>query len=148
MAAFTPKLRKYLPVVLLGLFSIATYVQDIFEDILVIASSLSSKEVYRVLFNLKMPERAFGSVMAIMFGLSIIVIGWDAIARVNRLNLVKNRCWLHAIAGLACLLNLGPVFFIIMKLALSFESAEKMYSSEKELERTASASRPRCRPAR
>ena len=119
--------------ILLTLFSVFTYVQDIFEDILVIASSLSSDEVYRVLFNLKMAEKAFGFVMISMFGLSIVVIGWDTISRANQLTLIKNHRWLHVICGCACLLNLGPVFFIFLKLVLSFDRAEKMYKTWNEL---------------
>ena len=120
--------------VLLTIFSVFTYVQDIFEDILVIATSLSSKEVYRVLFNLKMAEKAFGYVMITMFGLSVIVIGWDTMSRANQLTLIKRHRWLHVICGCACMLNLGPVFFICLKLVLSRESAERMYETCRELD--------------
>ena len=68
---------------LLTLLSVITYAQDIFQDVLVISGSIASKEVYNVLFNLKIAERNFGFVMAGMFGLSVVVVGWDSAVKVQ-----------------------------------------------------------------
>ena len=102
-------------VVFLGIFAVLAYIQDIYQDVLVIVSSLSSSKVYNVMFNLKMAERSFWLCHDFLFGQSIIVIGWDTIGKVSQLGLVKRYPRLHVLIGLACILNLGPIFSFFWK---------------------------------
>ena len=112
--------------------SVVIYSQDIFQDILILSSSIHSTEVYPVLINLNIPERKFGFAMAIMFIFSVIVVGWDTVVKSNRLLLVKKQPWIMGFVIIACFLNLGPVFFIILKSIQSMARLRKMYSTEEE----------------
>ena len=101
-------------ILLLTLFSAITYIQDIFQDVLVISSSVSSPANYSVISSMKIEEKKLGYFMGCVFLLSIVVVGWDAMTRGSQLILVREHKWLHILMVSACLLNLGPVFFIIL----------------------------------
>ena len=113
------------------LLSIITYTQDILQDVLVIISSISSDEVYNVLFNMKIAERSFGFAMACMFGCSVLVVGWETMLQGRKLILIKKCPWIHALLVLACLLNLGPVFLTVLKLLLHFDCIKLLYKDKR-----------------
>ena len=54
--------------IVLGIFSVVLYVQDILQDALVISTAISSKETYSVLSNFHVLERSLGLFMAFVFG--------------------------------------------------------------------------------
>ena len=112
---------------LLTAFSIFSYVLDIFQDVLVIISSISSDQFYSVLFNQKIYERSFGYVMICAFAFSVVAVGLDTVWRGREFILVKKYPWIAVFMGLACLLNLGPVFLIVFKFLLQFDPIKITY---------------------
>ena len=119
---------------LLTILSSVLYMQDIFQDILVISGSISSQETYFVLYTLKVNEKSLGYFMACVFGFSVLVVGWDTIVKARQLILIKTHPWIHVLLALACLLNLGPVFFIFVHFVIKTKRI-KSYVSEKEIQR-------------
>ena len=70
------RLRKSTAVAFfLTLVSIVTYVQDI----LIFASSITSIDKYDFLSNYQISESGFGYIMALMFIISVIVVGIDTV---------------------------------------------------------------------
>ena len=63
----------------LTLVSIVTYVQDILQDILIFTSSITSIDKYDFLSNYQISESGFGYIMALMFIISVIVVGIDTV---------------------------------------------------------------------
>ena len=120
-----------LSICLLTLFSMFMYAQDIFQDVFVIISSLSSEEVYSVLFNLKISERSFGYVMATVFVVSVVVVGWDTILKGRKLILVKKYPWIQGLMVLACLFNLGPVFLTLLSLLFYSKRFKSLYVNKR-----------------
>ena len=70
--------------------------------------------------------------MAIVFGISVIVVGWDTVVKSNRLLLAENQRWILVFIAMACFFNLGPVFITFLKLICSSAKVRRMYSTEKE----------------
>ena len=120
---------------LLTVFSAILYVQDIFQDVLVISSSVTSEASYTVVSTLKVEEKKLGYFLGCTFLLSILIVGWDAMSKGNQLIIVKKERWLHVLMAIACLLNLGPVFFIGLKVFMRMERFKKLYASETDMQK-------------
>ena len=119
---------------LLSTVSAAFLIQDIVQDVLVMSSALHSPRIYYVLYDFKIKERAFGFLMAISFSLSIIVVGFDCMKQGKSLILCQRHPWIIIPLALACLFNLGPVFFIFVKVVISKGKAQRLYKANHEAE--------------
>ena len=113
--------------------SVFLYIQDIFQDILVMSSSLASPAIH-VVSKLTIPEQRLGYFMVCVFILSVIIVGWDTIRKGKQLMLVKNHRWMYVLMLITCLLNLGPVFFILVNIFLKTEWFKRLYNSAKEFQ--------------
>ena len=131
-SSWRPKLNSRCVGFLLTLAYALSYGQDIFQDLLLISSSLQSKDEYSVLFNMKITERSFGHVMTSTFVLSVLIVGFDAAKKGSRLIIVKQYPWLQSLMLLACLVNLGPVFFLFLNFAMDKKCVKKLYHSNED----------------
>ena len=119
-------------ILLASLFSGVTYMQDIFQDVLVISSSISSPAKYVVLSTMKVSEKSLGYFMIFVFGFSVFVVGLETVSKGSRLIIVKRHRWMYVLMVIACLLNLGPVFFTLIGFFLRMGRFDGCYEYEKE----------------
>ena len=68
-----------------------------------------------------------------MFAASILAVGTTTISNSSNLSLMKRHPRLHAIVIFLSLLNLGPIFFILLNFLLRVPSLRKLYSSQGKL---------------
>ena len=111
------------------------YAQDIIQDILVISSSVRSKEVHTVQTIIIIKERMIGFAMISIFLSSVLVVGLDTAMKMSRLSLVKRYKRIYVLMVVACVFNLGPVFIMFLKFFASLNRFKTMYNSEDEFER-------------
>ena len=118
--------------ILMTVFGAVMYCIDILQDIWVAAASLRSSVLHKVSTTLQIQENVFGFVMVGIFVVSVIVVGVEAMKKMNGLNVVKKHPRLQFIVVPLCLLNLGPVSMMMMKLIVQTEQAQKFYDSKEE----------------
>ena len=69
-----------------------------------------------------------------VFFLSVSVVGLDSILKGSGLILVKNHKWIYILMVITCLINLGPVFFILVGYFIKTGCFRRFYASNKEME--------------
>ena len=94
---------------LVTIFSSLLYGQDVFQDIIVTSTSLSSEEKYSILSNLEVEEKKIGYFMVSIFCVCSAVAGFDILLKMKQMILLKTHKKIYFIVLPACLLNLGPV---------------------------------------
>ena len=121
-------------IILLTVFGAFCYTLDIFLDVLSIQRSISSCDNYTIVSTQKIQEKTIGYFMIGVFFLSVSVVGFDAILKGSGLILVKNHKSIFILMVIACLMNLGPVFFILVGYFIKTGHFRRFYASDKEME--------------
>ena len=114
------------------LFSVVTYTQDIIQDVLVISNTINSNEIYSIQTIMKVREKDFGFAMIGIFCLSVLIVGMTTILQMSRLALLKKYPKIYILLILSNLVNLGPVFVMIMKWAIDRPTTKKTYKNADE----------------
>ena len=129
-------------------FCAVLYMQDIFQDIMMIFNAISSQISHNVTPSIIVQERSFAYAMILVFFISTLVVGYDTITKSNKLILVQEFPLIRLVIFVACLFNLGPICIEILKFFMQTKFVSRVYISRKEtshdlmlLERASSTSK-------